>query len=69
MLEVPSGPIVADVLPFLASTIGLDHRLDKCASVPVLDERKVEQAGRESYSDFVRSAPGGDRQPNPPVFG
>jgi hypothetical protein len=53
VLEVPSGPIIANISPSIAREIRLDHRLDEGASVLVLNERLVKQALGQSQGNVI----------------
>jgi hypothetical protein len=44
--ENPSLPIVADVAPAAEGKVRLDHRLDECVPVLVLNKRPVEEVRR-----------------------
>src|SRR5208337_4186203 len=53
MLEVPSGPIVANMSPPAAREIWLDHSFDEGDSVLILNERLVKKTRRQSHGNFI----------------
>jgi hypothetical protein len=56
VLEISASPIVADVPPSMAHKAWLNHCLDECASILVLNERLIKETSRQAKGYFIHLA-------------